>query len=180
MGSWENQQKPAKSENSNQIQFSQISICSAWLRKYGKILCCPFLSKFRLAGKIYKNQIFELWLMTMLLGTHWLLVCSLLGIALPLYVSFCVWELRKDLKIQPDTKMNCSLFVARVLPTVASSQRIDWIFLPFFFFLVIFRNGYCSWVSIFCTLFEDTSHVHEAVLYFQVYLLFVLVQIWQR
>lgn len=48
--SWENWQKPAKIKNSHPSQPAQISIGRAWVREEGEV-SCPFLFKFRLAGK---------------------------------------------------------------------------------------------------------------------------------
>lgn len=50
MVSWENWQKPVKVKNSHPSQLAEISIDGAWVREEGEI-SCPFLSKFRLAGK---------------------------------------------------------------------------------------------------------------------------------
>lgn len=51
MAPWEDQQKLAKDMNFFKSQLSQISICGAWLRQEGKNSRCPFLYKFRLAGR---------------------------------------------------------------------------------------------------------------------------------
>lgn len=76
MAPWEDQQKLAKDMNFFKSQLSQISICGAWLRQEGKNSRCPFLYKFRLAGRKKKN---------------WLLILFLPGIATAfLFVLFCV------------------------------------------------------------------------------------------
>ena len=122
MGFWGNWQKPAESENSYQSQLFLIPVAAGQERNF-----TPFLFQIQTLGNL-------------ILGTHWLLILSLPGIA----IAFLSCVLRTWLgflpagtcrllvlryggssTIRPQNMVGqkCGLYPICSLSTVASSQR---------------------------------------------------------